>query len=150
MSRDSKRMVINKKKNEEETGILCCISVACLFGRSFVCVCQLQTIIITIDARSRHILLRSSSSSLSWSSFTFQLSSINSRGNYSGFPLWTYLISLSLNRSHAQQSRIFIYITWLVFLFGLLFLFFLFTNDLHTILTFTEAYTHNTLAISKF
>lgn len=35
----------------------------------------------------------------------FNYQSINSRGNYSGFPLWIYLISLSLNRSHAQQSR---------------------------------------------
>lgn len=34
----------------------------------------------------------------------FNYQSINSRGNYSRFHCGTYLISLSLNRSHAQQS----------------------------------------------
>ena len=88
-----------------------------------VCVCQLQTIIITIEARVTSYFVRSFVRRLRRRRSHFNYQSINSRGNYSGFHCGTYLISLSLNRSHAQQSPN-IY-ACACFVFGSLFPFFL-------------------------
>lgn len=111
-------------------------------GRSVVsqtvCVYQHQTIIITIDASSRYILLRSS---------------LDSHFNYQKYQFtrqlfWLFHCQTSIsspfhpNRSHAQQYLEYFIRNMLVGIFSfffsvVLFRFFL-LNDLHTILTFTE------------